>query len=648
MNKPIIIETLGYHEPTGLWIFKDCAINADNANEVILIPASGKFTHDGDHYQLGESISMVHLHQPAMFVNDPAAELADIQSRPELYRWSAGQIFDKTSNRFLEMFGGGEGLLVLGTALAYTMAPELLEAYHGHPGIWIVGKQGSGKSAIADIIMRLWGFKKKHFSLSLTQGTTSAALDRALADLSNIPVHLNNHSESFDLNHTSPIRAAYNRQQTAKRSSMGSSTQISRAQTSPLITGLSATPDQATLSRYVYCVLESSRPARLLMDEMMMEKLHHIVRYILMNRTQMAKYFIRNFRELMSDESWICELSGSRLAITYGAPLAMIRTLATHFNVPIEYASLRKFTKQYALSTTLGSEVEPQKPNRNLHIYHFAGGITVKELVRIINMGKVQNHSTDSPPQKPEEKEPIPATIPIHQCTIAHLHKLLRIYEASHPLPEITEEDLQKIRQSIAPLSPGESQHQAVEAIIAEGERTADTLNRCGIPAVAVSGIKLDTEEPLNKIAAAQCPSAIHSPVDKWEEKHRRIQLAEHIVTMAAKHLAESCSIDEKLRILWTIAHSPDLRNLEDFRPAGGFDQAEASTTDSQPAAPQEEEDQLPPITNGSPPTTHRKQKQEHHDRKHPHHHRHPERGGVQNDSRLGGAPEGRGPLLSP
>ena len=55
-------------------------------------------------------------------------------------------------------------------------------------------------------------------------------------------------------------------------------------------------------------------------------------------------------------------------------------------------------------------------------------------------------------------------------------------------------------------------------------------------------------------------------------KKTRRIAKAERAVMMAARKLSRLRDPQKKLKLMWVLSWM-ELRDLEDFRPAGGFDQ---------------------------------------------------------------------------
>jgi hypothetical protein len=75
--------------------------------------------------------------------------------------------------------GDYDGLLCVGMSLLYAAAQQVYRDYGGHPGLWLYGKRGGGKTTVARSLMRIWGSKELQ-GILLDKTTTAVGMTRNL------------------------------------------------------------------------------------------------------------------------------------------------------------------------------------------------------------------------------------------------------------------------------------------------------------------------------------------------------------------------------------------------------------------------------------------------------------------------------------
>ena len=262
------LSMIGRDPESNLWIFGDSAFNPEadlfaplkpgQSGDVLFADKHDIIWHDGVGYRIApESLAdFAHREPPKFFQvlgKEPADVYAEIKADPEKERVAVAKIFFQLAADLICTFGDSSGLLVLGALLGYPMAPELLAKYHGHPGLWIHGRAFAGKSETTRFLMQTFGFDPGYRTSMLSGGTTAVAIDRVLAQYSDVPLHLDEfRQDEADKNRISSLRGPFNRQSKTKgKMDQTNKTRSVQPMTSPIVTGEGVTNDSATLSRYI-------------------------------------------------------------------------------------------------------------------------------------------------------------------------------------------------------------------------------------------------------------------------------------------------------------------------------------------------------------------------------------------------------------
>jgi hypothetical protein len=353
------LEMLGRDPDSGLWIFGDSAFSPDadlfapprpDHSDVIFADKHDIIWHNGIGYRIDPRslAGFVHKEPPRFFKElgkQPQEVFAALKANPGAERLAVANIFIQYCADMICTFGDSAGVLVIGAVLAYATSPELIAKYHGQPGIWIHGRGGAGKTETTSCAMMTWGFDRDYRTFMLTGGTTAVAIDRALAQHCDIPLHADEfRQDEVNKDRISSLRAPFNRQSKAKGKMDGTNkTRAVQPMTSPIVTGEGVTNDSATLSRYVSAILAADKrlgtkdqqAERFLQIQARANQLHRIVRYILLNRKSIASAFMETLDQFVADETVIKNIHVDRLRLTYGTAFSMVTTMLNHFNEAI-------------------------------------------------------------------------------------------------------------------------------------------------------------------------------------------------------------------------------------------------------------------------------------------------------------------------
>jgi hypothetical protein len=160
-----------------------------------------------------------------------------------------------------KLIGEGPAEAAIATTLAFLIHPHLtsLPRPLGKPGLWLHGPKGTGKSIIAEILMRLCGM---HNHFPLTRDATKFACQRTLESYSAIPVHIDewrnaerrgrSKAREHQCNIEGLLSNAFTGLPIAKGTAhISKSINLVTPHTVPLITGEETSSDHALLSRYI-------------------------------------------------------------------------------------------------------------------------------------------------------------------------------------------------------------------------------------------------------------------------------------------------------------------------------------------------------------------------------------------------------------
>lgn len=243
------VNAYGWHRESNLYLFGDCGW--DGKGRRILPDRDMVFWHgdngyqiDGDTERIGEGFDQ---RAPLMHPDKPTPE-----NFPEqITGWCADM---------RDTLGGLEGWALIGAAVGYLAMPAFF-AKHGqqHPGIWLHGTYGDGKTKVARWLCRLFGFGELN-GVGIG-AATEVALFRIMAQYSCLLVFFDEYrgSEITDQKNTL-LRNAFDRSAAPKgRIDNMRRTRTTLPNTTPLICGESECFDAATRSRYVQAVISKTK-----------------------------------------------------------------------------------------------------------------------------------------------------------------------------------------------------------------------------------------------------------------------------------------------------------------------------------------------------------------------------------------------------
>jgi len=332
------LEMLGHDPDSGLWILGDCAFTKDG--EVLFADSHDIIWHEGIGYRIDPDDMKHFVHQtpPKFFEKlglSPSEAFREITASPEAVAAETrevARIFFQQDADFLSSFGGMAGMLCQGNYVSYAIAPELLQKYKGQAGQWIHGRGGAGKTEMARFILMSWGYSADFMTQVSGGGTTAVSIDRFLAQYSNIPVNIDEFREKEeDATRSGTLRACFGRQSKTKgRMDSSNRTRSVQPKTPPIVTGEGVTGDSATLTRYVEMVLAKDR--RLGTPEQQVKRYnrmcrdqyqyHRIMRYVMMNRAEIAAEAMPILDEFLHSKDAIAQIAVDRVRLVYGTSYA--------------------------------------------------------------------------------------------------------------------------------------------------------------------------------------------------------------------------------------------------------------------------------------------------------------------------------------
>jgi hypothetical protein len=275
------VGSYGYSEYTGLWKMADRAFTMDG--KTILPDENLVFWHNGVGFQTDFDKSRI-----GDGFKQGAPTLGELD--PKI----AAESFSLLQLNLFEAIGDYDGWLALGQILSYFVHPEIFRTYKGAPGLWFIGRKGSGKSTIAEWLVQICGFPLQPFP-SLTQGTTHNGVARELAKYGCLPAPF----DEFDALKTdervqSMLKNAFGRLSDLKAAF--DSTKRTRSvtpETTPFVMGENSSRDAATRSRYINISILHERSLgdkkkRLKEMNAAAPNFRHLGHFILQNRTAFA------------------------------------------------------------------------------------------------------------------------------------------------------------------------------------------------------------------------------------------------------------------------------------------------------------------------------------------------------------------------
>ena len=241
------INTYGWHQKSDLWFFSDCAIAPDGA--ILETDAQGIIWYEGTGYQVEASTDETFV---STGFEQGAPKLLSPHGAATPLEITDSELLTHMGNDFLEMIGGYDAWGAIGLFFASAAAPELLERYNGHPGVFLHGNLSEGKTTTMRLLMRIHGFKALD-GISI-EPTTEVAMARALSHYSCLFLWF----DEFRQNNLKDkpgkltiIRDAFNRGSAAKGDMNNHrKTRMVCPNTTACVTGESSISDGAAKSRF--------------------------------------------------------------------------------------------------------------------------------------------------------------------------------------------------------------------------------------------------------------------------------------------------------------------------------------------------------------------------------------------------------------
>jgi hypothetical protein len=341
------VSHFGYHANSKIWFAGDCAWSPEG--KMIRPNEENIYWYNGVGYTIATNPII------ADQSDDGFQQGAPSFIRPGKTEPDVRELFDILSTGLLNTVGDYDGLLCIGIMLLYAAGPEIYRDYGGHPGLWLCGKKGSGKTTIARWLMKIWGFKDLQ-GTRIDKGCTPVAMARMLTQYSCQAVWFDEHRRTIpDIQQKeSVLRGAFDRSSTAKgRMDASNKTNTVRALTTPLVTGETASDDAATKSRYVHVQLSPSRRRLPKAENAKMyrtiqnksEQFYAIGKYLMDNRAAFVSGVLSYLEIWMKNQT---EIDDDRTRFVHGAGWAAYLAFAEMVNTTCDADAFSKFTVEHS------------------------------------------------------------------------------------------------------------------------------------------------------------------------------------------------------------------------------------------------------------------------------------------------------------
>lgn len=357
MAHKLVVEVprYGWHEPTGLWFFKDVAIGQTKTGEAIEIEPeqdTGIFWFNNQGYKLSDRDQEGEDFKQAGPMLHPS-RTALKEWMPEAgYETEADAIqamFRDVSTSYCDALGGYEGFLAMGMMLAYGAAPELYREFTAFPGLWLHGEQQQGKSSVARWLLRTWGFTKE--SGVPLEGTSTVGLRIGMQQYSNLPLWVEEYQTGINKELINAIKYAFNREAPTKKT-FGEAPR--RVLAGLMISGVATSSDAQVRGRYPHVHVSSTKRRQNNFDwfQKVSPKFYLIGRHLLRNRKRYVELVMEKLRAFLVEPSMDAVPQRSRYVygVAYAAFSAMSDLLAAH---PVkELVSFRKYLQVQCMSSS--------------------------------------------------------------------------------------------------------------------------------------------------------------------------------------------------------------------------------------------------------------------------------------------------------
>lgn len=286
---------------------------------------------------------------------------AELSPREAMETEIARLIFAHLRDCHLETVGGMDAWLLIGTYLAYSMRPELVQQYLCQPGVFITGDFGCGKTETNRRLCGIYGMNRNKF-LDLSE-SSPVAMGRTLAQYGGWPPPFD---EYRLLSPNDPkqklmdgiLRAATQGGEFHKGTIASSTSTISTPpRTSPAVTGQNSPRDSATASRYITLIMAKARrgkgnDAAFAAIKAWCPHYYHLGRWIMERRAAFAKLALAKLRAWLgsADVKTTFADGDDRTKLVYGVAHSAFAAAGEMLGLkpaPEDAAKFREFAVSY-------------------------------------------------------------------------------------------------------------------------------------------------------------------------------------------------------------------------------------------------------------------------------------------------------------
>jgi hypothetical protein len=249
----------------------------------------------------------VTVENPVRQKGETAAQMEVMPFRDWVERELVTVIFEAMASALRETIGDYDAWAAIGGTLAFALGPELVSEYHCHPGVWLSGPFGSGKSETALMLCRMMGMKDQ--AIKLIKSLTPVGMARALFQYSSWPINFDEYRRLMeDLEAREHIMRGSTERGVSTKGTITSatSTRTLQQRTSPIVSGEHSSEDPATRSRFLHISVNEARrragsPAAWEMLKAWRPHFYHIGRWVMKRRRAFASATLANIADWIGD-----------------------------------------------------------------------------------------------------------------------------------------------------------------------------------------------------------------------------------------------------------------------------------------------------------------------------------------------------------
>lgn len=300
---------VGWVESERIWLFGNVAVSYDaktGAAKEIRPDKNGVFWMDKKGIKntaLSVSAGKSSIEEGVPYLNIGAkVEIADV--------------LEKLS----EAIGENEAATALGWVSAVPFMEDVFDYCGSFPFLFITGQTTSGKSTVAEWLMRFFGIDGGGKSISQT---TSVAVQRLLAYYSCLPTFLDEYRNSKEiLPKTGFLRNVYNRQSSGKGVKADFGLREAKVRGTLVVAGEETPKDAALLSRFIPIFVSRAKRVKNHFNWFQANKGKFSGHFhsILMRRSELGPLFARAFKE--AQDRFVAQGIEDRLALNYATVVA--------------------------------------------------------------------------------------------------------------------------------------------------------------------------------------------------------------------------------------------------------------------------------------------------------------------------------------